>query len=309
MRLLLLFIFSVYSNSLLAQKSIYKYRNSSDSTYNAYALLLPEDGEIEGLIIRDYSNLPDFSKKSPYQWSKIALEYKMAILITQTSNIFPELYYSEDGPSLLVEIVHEVVMEYGIPSNNLFIGGMSSSGTRALRYVQFCEKGKSKYGTKIKAAFAVDSPLDLERFYYSASRNKQYMKGGMLWEATLICDVFPKILGTVPSIDHEIYQSSSVYSYMDPEGSNAKWLQNTPILFFHEPDMDWWMNERGATYYDINSFDIIGLVNYLRILGNNQIELVCTHQKGYDREGNRNCHSWAIVDENYLIDWIVKQLN
>ena len=79
-------------------------------------------------------------------------------------------------------------------------------------------------------------------------------------------------------------------------------------LLFHEPDIDWWLAERGCSYHDINSIDIAGMYNWLLQNGHSDIELITTTNKGFDRNGNRKCHSWSIVDEEYLIDWIIKRL-
>ncbi|HRE58461.1 MAG TPA: hypothetical protein PLW09_11620 [Candidatus Kapabacteria bacterium] len=43
--------------------------------------------------------------------------------------------------TILDDIVSEVIEKYGIPKMNIFIGGISASGTRALRYAQYCEQG------------------------------------------------------------------------------------------------------------------------------------------------------------------------
>ncbi len=287
----------------------YNYRNPSDSSFNAYAIVLPDSVDIKGLIIRDFSSLPDLTTKSRYKWSEIALERGLAILYTTTTNFFPELFYDDNGPALLDDMLQEVIKKYAIPKSNLFIGGISASGTRALRFVQYCEKGKSRYGTRIKAAFSVDSPLDLERFYLSASSNRDKFKKGMLWEAALIMEKFPLKLGDFNTENIADYRASSVYSFKSKSGGNAQFLLNVPLLFFHEPDMDWWINERGSTYFDINSFDIIGLVNWLKFSGHENVKLITSTQKGYDKNGNRNCHSWTIVDEVFLINWMEEQID
>ena len=308
MKKIILLITILYSQLSFGQKQEYIYR-SSDSTVNCYLLITPNNTKIKGLIIRDYSSLPkNNNKKYPYKWKKLALKNGLAILYTVSSNYFPELYYNDTCLNLLDEIIHEVVKKHNIPSNNLFIGGISASGTRALKYVQYCEMGKSKYNLKINGVFSVDSPLDLERFYYSALNHKSNFKKGMLWEAKLITKVFPKKLNGTPKDNYKNYRKQSVFSYKDSTGGNAKHLLNTSTIFFHEPDINWWVSERGATYYDINSFDIAGIFNFLKLKGHQDIELITTTKKGYDRNGNRKCHSWSIVDEDYLINWILKRI-
>ena len=301
--------FILTSQFLMGQTSEYVYRNDQDSTYNCYLTVLPDSAEIIGLIVRDFSSLPEKHRKSPYTWSELALDAGLAIVYTVTSNYPVELYYDDTGPIILDQIINEVVTHHSIPKNNIFIGGISASGTRALRFAQFCSQEKSKFGTKVKGVFSVDSPLDIERLSYSAYTHSHHFKAGMLEEAQLVMKEFPKRLGCSPYENSEKYRNSSVFSYLDSLGGNAPYYKNLSLLFFHEPDIDWWINERGATYFDINSFDISGFVNQLRLFGNEDVELITTTNKGYDRMGNRKCHSWTIVDEDYLIHWILKRVS
>ncbi len=305
---LLLILFVLVSTlAAFAETYEYVYRDKSDSTVNCYLKVIPEAENIKGLIIRDFSSLPDISKESRFKLHLLAAEEGIMTIFTTTSKRVPELYYFDEEPALLDDIVNEVVSNYNIPKQNIFMGGISGSGTRALRFAQYCNQGKSKYGTQIRGVFSVDSPLDLERFYYSALNHKKYFKAGMLYESNLILDKFPKYIGT-PEENLEVYRNSSVHSYTDTTLGNAKYYLNTSILMYHEPDIDWWINERGAGYYDINSFDYADFVNKQVANGNTDIELVTTTNKGFDREGNRKCHSWTIVDEEYLLSWILKRM-
>lgn len=311
MKNIILLLILGYTQFGFSQTTEYVYKNANDSTYNCYLTVLPDHSDIKGLIIRDYSSLPTPIKTGsyPYKWRDLALENGLAILYTVTSNFFPELYYNDSGLVILDELVHEVIQKHAIPKQNIFIGGISASGTRALKYAQFCEMGKSKFNIQIKGVFAVDSPLDFERFYNSASKHKSNFKKGMLWEAKLMVKVFPAKLGGTPETNLIAYQSQSVYSATDSTGGNAKNLINTSTILFHEPDIDWWIKERGSTYYDINSYDIAGIYNYLKLNNHQDVELITTTGKGFNRKGERNCHSWSIVDEQYLIDWIIQRLS
>jgi len=205
-------------------------------------------------------------------------------------------------------MVAEVIKEHEIPENNIFIGGISASGTRALRYAQYCEQGKSKNNIKIKGIFSIDSPLDLERFYLSVHKNKKNFKAGMAWEADLMTKAFKELFGETLAYNYEKYRTASVFTHFDSLGGNAKFLKNVDIIVYHEPDIEWWLNERGASYFDINSYDIIAFVLKLRQLGNKNVTLITTTNKGFDRQGNRNCHSWTIVDEEELIGWIINKI-
>jgi hypothetical protein len=245
---------------------------------------------------------------SRYQWKDLALKQGLAIVYTVSSKFKPELYYNDSGLYILDSLIHEVVQKHSIPKDNIFIGGISASGTRALKYAQFCEKGQSNFGLKVNGVFSVDSPLDYERFYLSALRHKHLFRAGMLSEAEMMIRVFPEKLGGTPDTALVNYQSASVFSASDFTGGNAINLMNTATIFFHEPDIDWWTQERGATYYDINSYDIAGLYNFMLFNEHKDVELITTSGKGFDKNGNRKCHSWTIVDEEYLIKWIITRL-
>lgn len=301
---------NVFSVIVLGQEQTfeYVYKSESDSSYNCYLKVIPSTRPVKALIIRDFSALPDINKKSPYQFTSLCAEKGIMTIFTVSSKQFPELFVSDSVISILDNLVSEVIEEYEIPENNLFIGGISASGTRALRYAQYCEQGKSKFGIKIKGVFAVDSPLDLARFYESVKNHKCNFKKGMLWEANLMTEVFPKLFSGAPENFEDEYENVSVFSHSDSLGGNAYFLKNVDLILYHEPDINWWLEERGATYYDINSFDIVAFALKLKLLGNENVKLVTTTEKGYDKKGNRNCHSWTIVDENELINWILNRI-
>lgn len=305
---LCLFITILNSIPIYSQKYEYVYKNQSDSTVNCYLKVIPDLKPIKGLVIRDYSSLPDSKKKSPYKFTQLCADNGLMIVYTVTSKQFPEFFISDSIISVLDTIVAEVIKDYNIPLNNIFIGGISSSGTRALRYAQYCEQGKSKFGIRIKGVFSVDSPLDLARFYESAHNHRNNFKDGMLWEANLMKKVFKELFKGPPKEYESEYRLGSVFSHIDSLGGNTIFLKQTNIILYHEPDIDWWLQERGSSYYDINSYDIAAFYLKLTMLGNNNIELKTTSNKGFDENGKRKCHSWTIVDEKYLTNWIVKQL-
>lgn len=281
----------------------YVYREENNQKTNCYLIVKPK-GDIKGLVVRDFSRLPDTSKANPYKFESLCTENNLMTVYVTTSDRTPELYYFEKERMLLDDIINEILTNYNIPKDNIFIGGISGSGTKALRFSQYCESGKSKYNTKIKGVFSVDSPLDIERFYLSAKTNKKYFKAGMLWEADFVLEKFPQILGDFNSIT---YQNHSVFSNFNPDNKNYKLLLNTSLIFFHEPDIDWWLEERGASYFDINSYDITNLCRLLKSENHSDVTLITTTGIGYDKDGERKCHSWTIVDEELLANWILER--
>lgn len=305
MKLILLFLFLLTSIDLYSFEYEYVYRNNNDSTTNCYLKIYPTTDEIKGIVVRDFTNLPDMTRKSYYNFLELSSEAGYLTLITNTSKQYPELYTSDSVMQLLDEMIHEVLIAEQLPADNIFIGGISASGTRALRYAQYCNRGKSDI--KPKGVFVVDSPLDLGRFHNSAIKHKDNFSGGMLTEANWMIPYFNKLFGGTPSDVPEKYINGSVFSHPDSLNYNASTLKNTSIILYHEPDIDWWIEERGASYYDINSFDIAAFTIFQKKIGNNDIELVTTSGKGYDKKGKRKPHSWSIVDEKYLLNWIIER--
>jgi hypothetical protein len=292
----------------VAQTYEYKYLNPADSSTNCYVKVIPESETVKALIVRDFSRLPNISKPSRSQLHLLAAEEGIMTVFTVTSKYYPDLYLDDNGPALLEKIILEIIDEHGIPPENIFIGGISASGARAFRFAQYCQRTKDSK-VKVKGVFGVDPPLDLVRLYNSSEKtiNKNHPKGN-LEEARLICSTLEEHLGGKADDIPEVYQAASVYSPNSDKGGNAALITNIPIILFHEPDLDWWQVERGEGFDHINSVDIIGMIENLEKSGHQDIQLITTTGKGFDRNGNRKPHSWTIVDEVMLLDWILDRL-
>lgn len=56
-------------------------------------------------------------------------------------------------------------------------------------------------------------------------------------------------------------------------------LKNIPIRLYAEPDVVWWIENKGYDYYTINAVDQAALVLKLRTLGNTKADLITTTGK------------------------------
>jgi hypothetical protein len=65
---------------------------------------------------------------------------------------------------------------------------------------------------------------------------------------------------------------------------------------YHEPDIEWWVENRGKDYNTINSIDLGGFYNYLRQVGNMEVELITSYNKRKDYKKVSSPHSCTIVD-------------
>ena len=111
-----------------------------------------------------------------------------------------------------------------------------------------------------------------------------------------------------PKTALENYYSHSPYSFSDTTQKAIKNLIKTPIMIISEPDIQWWLKERGYDYSYNNISDHAAMINELQRLGNNNAVLVTTTGKGYRKPNNmRHPHSWSIADPEQIIKWLRSQ--
>ncbi|MEO6979499.1 MAG: hypothetical protein ABI113_14010 [Mucilaginibacter sp.] len=111
-------------------KYVTVYKNANDSTFDCYIKAMIENGRLTG--------------------SAKTLAYNKGIM---TFTVYPasnplDMLTGEKHLDIIDSLIAEVVAEHDIPENKVVIGGMSVKGTGAVRYVQYCEAGKSKAGIK-----------------------------------------------------------------------------------------------------------------------------------------------------------------
>ncbi len=272
------------------------FRNPQDSTTDYYTLILP-GSEVKGMLVFTYQEFSE-QLKSEARLKGIAL-----------LNIVPSAHYpdilTEDYPlEKMDEILTEVTGKYPIPLNRLVAGGMSAAGTLAIRYAQYAEQGRLKSGIHLAGVMAVDPPLDYERFWKECRRKVDLnFHPAAVAEGRMILNLFDYRFGGTPYQKLSEYQSVSPFSSSAPGGGNARWLRKIPVRIYHEPDVNWWIENRRQDYHGMNSIDAAALINQLLINGNAAAELISTHNRGFREDGTRHPHSWSIVDEPGLIVW------
>ena len=103
------------------------------------------------------------------------------------------------------------------------------------------------------------------------------------------------------------YENNSVYTYRSNNTSNLHNLKNTKIRLYTEPDTLWWKKNRMADYNQMNAFYIKKLSERLKERKFKNVEYIPTNNRGYRANGERHPHSWAIVDREGLIHWVLKK--
>lgn len=200
-------------------------------------------------------------------------------------------------------IIDEVTHRYGLQEVPYYLCGFSRGGSAALKFAETAAR-------RPKAVFAIDSPLDFERFYYSNKRDMLLFAQRQPGEENVYAYLASEIerrAGSSPRTALENYHKMSPYSFSDTSLRAAKGLVDVPVRIYIEPAIEWWLQERQTDASGLNVTDCSALINELRQLGNRDAALIVTHGKGFRNPGRvRHPHFWSIVDNDELVEWLLR---
>ena len=268
---------------------------------SGYTLWLPKENS-KGVIVffdgnRDTVNKPPIID--------LAFKDELAVLFVTTNNpvefLFEELKMKE-----LEGYVQEAITKYNIPKDNILYCGMSLAGTRALKLAAFSQTLQSTYKLMPKAIAICDAPLDMVRNYHECKKASDLNLNPVgASESEWVSAYIRSNLKGTPEEALNVYISYSPFCYTAENGGNARAFKNIYLRCYTEPDVNWWIENRGRDYYGMNAIDLAALVNQLKILGGKKAELITTTGKGFRGDDSRHPHSWSIVDEKELIEWFI----
>ena len=189
-----------------------------------------------------------------------------------------------------------------IVAKNVFIGGFSSGGNVAVLLSNHLLKTKNKI--EPKGVFVVDSPLDIEKLYYSSKNNVAKKAHQDAYnEGLFLVDLLERELGE-PSKSLENYQKASSFTASSNTTENIDFLKNIKVRLYTEPDLEWQKTNRNRTFEDLNAAILEKMYRSFMTAGAKQTEFIQTKNKGFRADGTRHPHSWSIVDRESLIAWI-----
>ncbi len=278
-----------------------------DSTTLFYEKLIPVKRPIGTLVILPGSGETIDAVKKQISLHQLAVQKNLLV-------IFPSINWgtNKHGPEhrLLDTIFKQVIEKHGVPKDKFILGGFSGGGMLALTYTQKAYKYNDSTFIKPMAVFGVDPPLDYAHLWRHCEKDiERNISEAAVQEGRWIIDMYTQEFGGSPDQNKENYIKYSIFSYSEKDGGNAKYLKNTPILLFTEPDILWQMKYRQRDYYDLNCVDIAAMINLLQIQGNKDAQLVVTSNKGKRPNGMRHPHSWSIMDSKLCLDWLLKHLS
>ena len=304
-----LLILTLFTSIILyGQKIETVYLNAKDSSTNMYVAVIPEKGPVNSfLVLLDgFGNSPKdvlFQTDIPKLASQQGILTIIPLLKTGPS------YFGSDAASQqsLQEMISFVVTQHQLEGLDYFIGGFSIGGTCAVKHAELAVQ--ENYPIKPKAVFAINPPLDWERYYNAAQRVVRLSNTGEVNEEVfyMIKRIEKEMDGT-PKTALGHYYAHSPYSFSDTTQKAVRNLINTPIMIISEPDIQWWLEERGYDCSYNNITDHTAMINELQRLGNNKAVLVTTSNKGFRKPNNmRHPNAWSIADPEQIVKWLQSQ--
>ena len=303
--LLTILFFGVTSNAqkVYNPKMEKVFLDEKDTTKNCYTIIYPPKLPYTGYIflMAGFGETAEAVLEQTDLPKQLALNGILTIIPTFQDGV---LSFGVDSLSQrsFNRILKDVTSKHQLKDKKFYVGGFSIGGSCAIKYAE-------NAAFKPAAVFAIDSPLDFERFYNSAKRDIRLSKDGEANpENIYIIGRLEKEIGGNPTTHLAEYYKISAYSFSDTTQTEIKKLYNIPLRIYTEPDINWWLQERQADFMSMNAAESSAMINELKRLGNTKAELIITQNKGYRKPDNRrHPHSWSIVDNDELIQWLLKQ--
>ena len=280
--------------------------NGKDSATLFYEKIIPKGKPAGVLVILPGGGETIEEVKQQISLHTLAVQKNLLVLIPclnwGTTRREPEHQF-------LDAMFRQVMEAHQVPKEKVVMGGFSNGGMIALTYAQKAQRERGSTLITPRAVFGVDPPLDYAHLWNHCVKDiERNVSEVAVAEGKWIIENYTKDFGGSPEAFRENYVKYSIYSYSEKDGGNAKYLTRTPVLLYTEPDIMWQMENRSRDYYDLNCVDIAAMINYLKLNGNKDAQLVVTSNKGRRLNGKQHPHSWSIMDSQQCLSWILKQL-
>ncbi len=307
MRASILITFLTFCFSHLYAQNYEKIEFNKNIEDGYYLAVKPESSEIEGVLVL----LPGFGEtaESIFPETKIHNVAYLHGILTIAIAGGRKLYSDEEVIAKLNEALNHVINTYSVDKGKFVIGGFSAGGTISLRYAEYCYEDSQQAPILPKGVFSVDSPIDLFDIwdYFQREIKKNYSEAGV-GEANFVSEIMLQEIGD-PVNNKENYEQLTPFNSDLKTPGNEKYLKNIGVRVYHDVDIVWQLQNRRRSLFDSNALASSEMISRLLLMGNDKAEFIPAKQPGYRSAGFRHPHSWSIVDEVELIQWVLKSLN
>ncbi len=244
------------------------------------------------------------SKQTKEEFKIIEKATKKGISIL-LMNFNRHLWIEKKDSEQLTKLITEIIKNNHLKTGNIFIGGISLGGTIALTLSNYLVETNANINPK--GIFIVDSPIDLFALYQSSQKDilRKDFSEERLAEPKWIINYFEEEFGGKDSLLLNI-QKVSPFTLKTTNSDNIKNLKNKKTRFYTEPDTLWWKKTRKTDFESTNAYTLQKTNEVLINKHWKNITLIQTKNKGYRANGERNPHSWSIVDVDNLISWMLE---
>ena len=273
-----------------------------------YTLLIPgTTKDIKAVIISLEDGKFDLKNNPSQQIYPQAIPNGFAVLYLSTG-IPSDLYFSEKSLFYIDLLLNNLFIQYKIPNKNVFFLGVNLAGHRALKYIEFCKKGKSKFNPDIKGIVLCDGVLDWVRQWFEAKKGvRDNFAESSVAEGKFITYLLEKNLGGTPKNQLEKYLLFSPYSYFDESERHIKYFKDFAVRAYTEPATHYWIETKRKTTFDTNFPDMAGVINELKLAGNTRSELFVFNQDINNKDRRNPDYTWGLVDKTELVNWMLEQ--
>ena len=215
-----------------------------------------------------------------------------------------KLYADSITQVKLTKVINDVIKRYKVNNNTFVLGGYSAGGMIAMRYTELCNEFPDKFPIKPKGVFTVDSPIDIFTIYEQLEESvKNNYSELAVEEATRAIGHIKNDFG-IPRENVSTYAKLTAFSMNKAYSQNEKYLKDCAVRTYHDVDIAWRIINRNQTVHGSNYEVTAELINRLVLMGNDKAEFMQSFQTGYRANGFRHPHSWSIVNEVELIQWM-----
>ncbi len=215
-----------------------------------------------------------------------------------------KLYADSITQSKLTNVIKDVLTRFKVKSNSFVIGGYSAGGMIAMRYVELCNEYPEKFPIQPKGIFTIDSPIDIFTIYEQLEENSKNKYSELAVEEAVRAMEHIKNDHGIPRDHISTYAKLTAFSMNKNYSQNEIYLKNTAVRTYHDVDIAWRIKNRNQTVHGSNYEVTAELINRLVLMGNDKAEFMQSFQTGYRSNGVRHPHSWSIVNEVELIQWM-----
>ena len=272
---------------------------------SGFTLMLPESKDVKGVLILEGSRY-DQKNKSAKQLYKQAMKERFAVLSVSTE-IPLDFYFSKSSLLAAHQLIQEAFSKYNLPNKNVFFLGASLVGHRAMHYIKFMRESKDDFQLNIKGIVMCNFTLDFTRKWYQHQRDIRINKIN-LWESNFINYLLETHLKGTPKTNPEAYHDFSVYSYFDEQNRNITTYKDFAIRAYMEPAINYRLKKYFRTLYENNLTDIVGFLAELRLVGNENTELILLQPEDNPSQKKNAQATWDVINKDELMMWIVKQV-